>query len=443
MIFTITLIAVPLPSIGREFALDTASLILVNAAYGLAFSGLLLLGGRLSDRFGGRRVFRAGLLAFGAASAAAGLASGLEMLLAMRFLQGAGAALVAPAALSLLRGVFPEPADFGRAMASWGGVSVLGATAGTVISGVLTSWLSWRWMFGVPFAVCVAALLSLRVWLPFFDEARSGDSLDLGGAALATAGISLASYGLILSGEAGWQSPGVLSPLLAGGAFLFCFFQLERRIASPLLPPGFLAEPGRLAGLIGILLAAASMGLVTFLLSLYLQQIKGWTPLWTAWGFIPYLAALIAVSQIAAPWAARFGAARLLIAGLLLGALGLAWLAGLDRQSSYAAGVLPGLLLLPAGTALMFSASAVMATRDVPPKQAGLAGGVMNTAMELGPTAGLAAFMSVAAAATDAVTGYAWAFAAAAGTFIAAAAAIALLLKASRDQARRLAAENR
>ncbi|POZ61408.1 MFS transporter [Chromobacterium alticapitis] len=440
LIFAITLVAVPLPNIGKEFGLDTASLILVNAAYGLAFSGLLLFGGRLADRFGGKPVFIAGLLVFGGASAAAALSPSFLALIAMRFLQGVGASMVAPAALSLLRGAFPEPAAFGRAMASWGSVSVLGATAGTVISGVMITWLSWRWMFMVPVAVSAFALLVQRAWLPASPERRGAEGLDLGGAVLATAGISLSSYGLILTGEAGWLSSGVMLPLLVGVALLLAFFMVERRADSPLLPPGFIA-PRRLAGLIGVMLAAASMGTVSFLWSLYLQQVRGWTPLWTALGFLPYLLVLIASSRIAAPLTGRIGATRLLQGGLAIGAVGLALLAGLDRHSAYLTDLLPGLIVLPIGTAMMFASSAVIATSDVPPHQSGLAGGVMNTAMELGPTLGMAIFMSVAALRADAVEGYAWALGTAAGAFVVAALLVGKLARMRSAPEGRLATE--
>jgi MFS family permease len=443
LIFTITLIAVPLPDIGHEFGLDTSSLILVNAAYGLSFSGLLLLGGRLADRYGGRRIFTAGLLFFGLASAAAAFSPHFMMLVTVRFMQGVGAAMVAPAALAILRNVFPDPAAFGRAMAVWGGVSVLGATIGTVISGAMTTWISWRWMFLVPVLVsCITLLLMSRLLPKDHDISLTNrPGQDVWGGILATLGISIASYGLIFSSSYGWSSPAVQLPLLLGSALLVAFSLVERRVKAPLLPPGFILESRRLAGLIGILLAAASMGLVTFLLSLYLQQEKGWSPLETALGFLPYMTTLIATGRITAALIERFGADRIMVSGLLLGAAGLALLTGISRESSYMLGLLPGLVILPLGTSFVFASSAVITTINVPSYQAGLAGGVMNTAMELGPTVGLAFFMSIAALQSDVIRGYAWALGAASAVFIAAALLSMVLTKRAEPEGEVLPAD--
>lgn len=440
LIFTITLIAVPLPDIGREFGLGPADLVLVNAAYGLPFSGLLLFGGRLADRYNGRRMFMTGLVVFGLASATAAFAPAFEALVAVRFTQGIGAAMAAPAALAVLRALYPAPAAFGRAMATWGGVSVLGAAVGTVASGAITTWVSWRWMFAVPVIVAVLALAVARRLLPSgpAGTSRPRPGLDPAGAVLATLGISVGSYGLIVSGDHPWTSATVLVPFTAGAVLLSAFLAVERRVRQPLLPPGFIRKPSRVLGLTGILLASAGTGVVTFLLSLYLQQQHHWTPLATAGAFIPFTVALIATSRAAGVLVGRFGAVRVTTAGLLVGAAGLALLAGIDHDTTFALGLLPGLVLLPAGTSLIFSGAAVLSTADVPPHQTGLAGGSMNTAMELGPTVGLAALMSVAATQTDTVTGYAWAFSTAAAVYLAAALAALMLnrrttLTATRD----------
>ncbi|MFF8096274.1 MFS transporter [Streptomyces sp. NPDC016675] len=396
LIFTLAAIAVPLPGIARELGLERADLILLSAAYGLTFAGLLLLGGRLADRYGGRRALTAGLVLFAAASAAAPLAPGFALLLAARFAQGAGAALAAPAALAVLRAVSPSPTAYGRAMATWGGLSVLGATAGNLLSGVISALLSWRWTFAVPLAVAIAALALTPRLLPGTAPDRSR-ALDLPGALLATAGIALTSYGLVITDSRPWSSAGVLAPLLGGIALLASFWHTERRARDPLLPPRFLLDRRRALALAAIALSACGTAMTFVVLSLHLQQARGWSPLQTSAAFVPFAVALIASGRAAGPLISRYGAGAVTTAGLGTGAAGLALLActGLDAHLWYAYGLLPGLVLLPAGAASAFAGAAVLATEGVPRQQTGLAGGVLNTAMELGPTALFAGLLTL------------------------------------------------
>ncbi len=396
LIFALTSLIVPLPAIGREFTLGRDDLMLLSAAYGLSFAGLLLFGGRHTDRFGGRRVLTAGLLLFAVASLAAPFAQGSGILLGARFAQGVGAALTAPAAMAVLRAVFPEPAAFGRAMATWGGLSVLGATAGNLLSGVISALTTWRLSFAVPVAVAVAALLLAPRLLPS-TPAGEGRSLDLPGALLATAGISLASYGFVLTDVRSWGSASVLVTLLTAAALLLAFPLVERRVRDPLLPLGFLRDRRRVLALAAIGLTAAGTAVTFVLLSLHLQQELGWSALSTSAAFLPFAVALLVAGRVAGPLVARYGAPRVTTAGLVVGAAGLVLLAltGLAAEIPYAYGLLPGLLLLPAGTAAAFAGAAVLATDGVEPHQAGLAGGVMNTAMELGPTVVFAAVLSL------------------------------------------------
>ncbi|WP_225803566.1 MFS transporter [Streptomyces sp. NK15101] len=398
LVFTLASLAVPLPRIGAEFRLDRAQLILLSAAYGLTFAGLLLLGGRLADRSGGRRALTAGLLVFGAASALAPLAPGYGTLLAARFGQGVGAALVAPAAMAVLRALYPEPVAHGRAMATWGGLSVLGATAGNLLSGVIAAAASWRGTFAVPLAVTATALFLAPRLLPGPAPASGARRpLDLPGALLATAGITLAGYGLVLTEARPWGSAPVLLPLLAGSVLLAAFGAVERRAADPLLPPGFLRDGRRALGLAAIGLTAAGTATVFVLLSLALQQRRDWSALLTSAAFVPFAVALLASGRLAGPLIGRYGPWRVTAAGLGTAAAGLGLLAatGFDTSAPYAYGLLPGLLLLPAGGALSFAGAAVLATDGVPAHRAGLAGGVLNTAMELGPTVLFAALLTL------------------------------------------------
>ncbi|MGW7644841.1 MFS transporter [Streptomyces bobili] len=414
LIFTLAAIAVPLPRIGREFDLQHADLILLSAAYGLTFAGLLLFGGRLADRYGGRRALTAGLVLFAAASAAAPLAPGIGALLAARLAQGAGAALVAPAAMAVLRAVFPSPAAYGRAMATWGGLSVLGATAGNLLSGVISALLSWRWAFAVPLVVAVSALILTPRLLPETAPDR-GRTPDLPGALLASVGITLASYGLVVTDARPWSSVGVLVPLLGGTALLAAFWYAERRARDPLLPPRFLLDRRRALALTAIALSACGTAMTFVVLSLHLQQARDWSELRTSAAFVPFAAALIASGRAAGPLIGRYGARAVTSAGLGTGAAGLVLLAftGLDAHTWYAYGLLPGLVLLPAGTAASFAGAAVLATEGVPRQQTGLAGGVLNTAMEFGPTVLFAVLLTLGSDASSlAATGAALAVAA-------------------------------
>ncbi|MBS1882391.1 MAG: MFS transporter [Actinobacteria bacterium] len=434
LIFTIALITVPLPEIAARFSLGPDEVLLLQVAYGLPFSGLLLFGGRLADRRGGRRMLTIGLSAFAAASLGAALAPAYAVLVAMRFTQGVAGALIAPAAIAALRSLFPGPDEFGRAMARWGGISVIGAIVGFVASGAVTTWVSWRWMFVVPLAVAAAGLVALPRLLPEAAPAASAGGhrprLDRVGAALATLGISIAGYGLTASNEHAWRSATVWLPVASGAALLACFLLVERHARDPLLPPGFLTRPSRAVGLAGMMSAAAGSLLLEYVLSLYLQEVHGWTGLGVAAGFTPFAIALLAANPLGARLVGRHGAARTMAGGLLLCAAGMASLAAIGHHTDYLFGILPGSLLLAIGLSPAFSGAAVLSTIDVPRHQAGLAGGVMNTAMELGPTVGFALLMTVAATEADAVRGYARAFGAAALVYLAIAIVAILVTRA-------------
>jgi MFS family permease len=399
LILAITVIAVPLPVIRRELGLSGAELALVSTAYGLSFSGLLLLGGRLVDLLGRRRVFRLGVAVFGLASATAGLAPGLAVLLAARFAQGAGAALAAPAAMALLDAVFLEPGRRARAVAVWGGLSSAGATAGTLLSGMVATWASWRWAFLVPVLVAVVAGLAAPRLLPA-GPPPSPTRLDILGGLLATTGMSGLSYGLVATLDHSWSSAAVLVPLVGSTALLVAFMAVEARTPVPLVPLSFLASPRRATALLAVLLTSAGTATSTFFLALYFQQIRGFSPLWTSAAFVPYGLVLV-TGPIAGRLVARYGARTVTAGGLALAAAGLLLLSRMDVATSYVGPLLAGLLVFPVGAGLAFAGATVAAVDDVPESQAGLAGGVVNTAMEIGPTLGLALLVALAGAHRD------------------------------------------
>ena len=423
LIAAITVLSVALPAIQRDLHLATGQLALVSASYGLSFSGLLVLGGRLGDQFGHRRLLIAGLSVFCLASAAVGLATGLWILLAARFTQGIGAALAAPAAMALLGAIFPEPGQRERIVAVWGTVASLGATAGTLLSGAVISVTSWRWLFVLLIMPAALALTAVFWTVPQGDEPRPR-RLDLAGAALVTAGLTALSYGLIRSSDNAWISGPVLLPMAAGGVALGAFLVVEQRSRAALIPLAFLAEGRRAVALASVLLGSAAMSTIFFFLALQFQQVRGYSPLATSMAFLPFAAVLLATGVTSGRVVAGLGAGTTTALGLALAGAGLLFLGRLTVGGGLTGPLLLGLLIFPAGAALTFAGATVTAVTAVSADSAGLAAGVVNTALEIGPTVGLAVLVSVAGKRTAlalnsgidgrhaATTGYAFAFAA-------------------------------
>ncbi|MFE0047630.1 MFS transporter [Streptomyces albireticuli] len=402
LILAITMLSPALPAIQRDLGLSGAQLTLVSAAYGLSFSGLLMLGGRLADLLGRRRSLVAGAAVFGLASAAAGLAPGFAALLGGRFLQGVGAALAAPAAMSLVRSLYPEEGRHARALAVWGGLAGFGATSGMLLSGTVSTWVSWRWSFVVPAGVSLVAVLAARRLLPT-GPAPARVRLDVPGAVLVTAGLTVMSYGLVEAGERSWGATVVWLPVLAGLVLLAAFVAVELRVSDPLVPMGFLLRRRRATALWATFIGAAGMSTIFFLLSLYFQEVRDVSPLLTSAAFLPFSAAQLATGLFAGRLIARFGGRAVTSGGLLLAAAGLLLIGTLDADSAYPGTLLIGLILFPVGIACVFSGSTVVALDGVEDKRAGLAGGVVNTAMEIGPTVGLAVLVSLATNRTTAL----------------------------------------
>ncbi|WBP86146.1 MFS transporter [Kitasatospora cathayae] len=436
LIATITVITVALPAIQRDLGLTDQDLVFATSAYSLSFGGLLVLGGRLADLLGHRRVFVTGVAVFGAASLAAATATTLWVLVAARFAQGVGAALAAPSAMALLGAVYPDPARRTRALAVWGVLASIGASSGNVLSGLILSWVQWRWVFVAPAVVSAVIVLCSRL-LPT-GAARRAERLDLPGALLITAGLTAFIYGL---GESDWLWIGL------GAVVLVLFAVVQARSSRPLVPPALLASTRRLAALLAIGLTAASMATYFFVLALYFQKTLDYSPLRTSAAFLPPVLAVVFTAVVGGPAARRLGPGGLAATGLALGAVGMGLLSTLDAHSSYFGPLLAGVTLFPVGAGLTFSGATVWAVERTAPEEAGLVGGIVNTAMEVGPPLGLAVLVPLAAtyaadhgggAAADA-SGYGFAFGTAAVT-LAVAAGLVLLQRAtdssrSRDTA--------
>jgi EmrB/QacA subfamily drug resistance transporter len=383
------------PAMRTALNLSTTEVSWVVDSYLISFAGLLLLGGRLADVLGGRRMFLSGLALYTAASMACALSFDATTLSAARILQGAGAAVVAPAALSLMLGLHPGDGERRRALGVWGGVAGAGSLLGVALGGVVTQSLGWTAIFWIPVPVGIAAAALVAYAVPA-SPARSG-RFDLPGAAAITIGVSALAFGLISAPEAGWGAARTLASLAVGVAALGVFVVAERRAAQPLVPLGvFRRTPVVLANTVMLLLGAVSVGLFYFLPQ-YQQNVLGMSPVTAGLTQLP-IAVLITLGGFAAPWTARLVGLRPAMAGALSAlTAGLLWLAGSDAASEYATGLLGPFLLIGAGLGLGFVHATTIAVSGAAAGETGLFSGLINAARQLGGALGLAALIAVAA----------------------------------------------
>ncbi len=392
-----TIVNVALPSIRDDLGFSETSLAWVVNAYLLTFGGFLLLGGRLGDLYGRRRMFLAGIALFTGASVVCGLSTSQGMLVAARAVQGLGGAVVSAVALSLIMTLFTEAAERTKAMGVFGFVMAGGGSIGVLLGGVLTDTLSWHWIFlvNVPIGVLVYAL-TLRL-LPPSEQATERGRLDVAGAVTVTVALMLAVYAIVNGNKNGWLSAETLG-LLAGAAVLFVgFFAIENRVREPLMPLAILKLRNIWASnLVGILWAAAMFAWF-FLTALYMQLVLGYTPLQVGLAFLPanVIMGLFSVG-LSAKLVIRFGIKPPLVTGLGLAAVGLALLALAPVDGSFPMHVLPSMILLGIGAGMAFNPVLLAAMSDVRPEQSGLASGVVNTAFMMGGALGLAVLASLA-----------------------------------------------
>ncbi|MGN6738929.1 DHA2 family efflux MFS transporter permease subunit [Dyella sp.] len=436
-----TIVNVALPSIKTDLGFSETTLAWVVNAYMLTYGGFLLLAGRLGDLLGHRRVFLLGLAAFTAASLLCGLATSQLMLVVARAAQGLGGAVVSAVALSLIMDLFTAPADRARAMGIYGFVCAGGGSVGVLLGGLLTSALSWHWIFlvNLPIGVLVA-LATLRL-VPATRKPFEG-RLDVAGAASVTLALTLAIYAVVHGNEAGWTSPATLGVLAVALALLAAFVAIEARIRAPLIPLGLFRHRNlTVASLIGVLWCAAMFAWF-FLSALYMQQVLGYDPFRVGLAFLPANLVMAACSiGLSARLVMRFGIRLPLSAGLAMAATGLALFARAPVDGRFVVDVLPAMMLLGLGAGIAFNPVLLAAMGDVAPDQSGLASGVVNTAFMMGGALGLAVLASLAAARTSALTaagastlgalnsGYHTAFLAGASAAAAAALAGAALLR--------------
>jgi EmrB/QacA subfamily drug resistance transporter len=397
-----TIVNVALPSIRADLAFSETSLAWVVNAYLLTFGGFLLLGGRLGDLFGHRRLFLIGIVAFTLSSLACGLATDQTVLVAARAVQGVGGAVVSAVALSLVMYLFTEPAERAKAMGIFGFVLSGGGSAGVLLGGVLTDALSWHWIFLVNIPIGVAVyLLSLRL-LPTARGPAATGRVDVAGAVTVTGSLMLAVYAIVNGNEAGWTSARTLSLLGGAVALLAAFLVIETRAASPLMPLGiFRLRNVAVANIAGILMAAGMFALF-FISALYLQLVLGYSPLEVGLAFLPSTIIWGAISLfLSDKLVMRYGIKVPLVTGLSLMALGVLLFARAPVDGSFAIDVLPSMVLQGLGAGIAFNPLLLSAMSDVRPEQAGLASGVVNTSFMMGGALGLAVLASVAASRTD------------------------------------------
>jgi EmrB/QacA subfamily drug resistance transporter len=396
-----SIVNVALPSIGRALEFSQDDLSWVVNAYTLTFGGFLLLGGRLADLLGRRRVFIAGLVLFSVASLAGGLAQSDVWLVAARAVQGLGAAIISPAALSLVTTMFAEGAERNRALGVWGAVAGSGGAAGVLLGGVLTEYAGWEWVLfvNVPIGLAVAALAPRL--LPESRDTGRERVFDAAGALTVTAGLALLVYMLVDANDADWASTQTLGLGAVALVLLAAFVLIERRTSHPLMPFSiFRLRTLRGADVVGLLIGM-SLFAMFFFLSLYMQQVLGYDALDAGLAYLPLALNIIVSAGVASNLVTRIGFKPTLIAGLVLIAVGLVWFAQVSPGGDYVGDILFPSIVTAWGLGLAFVPVTIAAVTGTKPEEAGLASGLINTAQQVGGALGLAVLAAVANSRTD------------------------------------------
>jgi EmrB/QacA subfamily drug resistance transporter len=401
-VLDVTIVGVALPSIREDLGFSETSLAWVVNAYLLTYGGFLLLGGRLGDLFGHRRLFILGISAFTVASLACGLATTQWFLVAARSVQGLGGAVASAVSLSLMMGLFTEPADRAKAMGIFGFVASGGGSIGVLLGGILTDTLNWHWIFLVNFPIGVlVVLLTLRL-VPALPAFAAGGRLDIAGAITVTGSLMLAVYAIVNGNEKGWTSAQTLGVLAASAVVFAAFLRIESRVRVPLMPLRlFRLRNLSTASGVGVLWAAAMFAWF-FMTALYLQLVLDYTPLQIGLAFLPgnVIMGILSIG-LSAKLVMRYGIKKPLTTGLLLASAGLALLVRAPVDGSFVVDVLPSMILLGLGAGMAFNPVLLAAMGDVEPAESGLASGVVNTSFMMGGAVGLAVLASVAASRTS------------------------------------------
>ncbi len=400
-ILDIAIVNVALPSIQVDLSFTQENLQWVISAYALMFGGFLLLGGRLGDRLGRRRMFFAGIALFTAASLLAGLSWSEESLIAARALQGLGAALLSPAALAIVTATFAEGRERNIALGVWGATGGFGAAAGVLLGGILTDLLSWEWIFFVNVPVGALALVLTPLWVPESRDLRT-KTFDLPGAVLITSALVVLVLAITQANNWGWGSATTWIVFAVSGALHLAFLAWERGRAEPLVPMSIF----RVKTVLGANITGFILGTILFamflLLTLYMQQVLGMTPLNTGLGYLAVAGTAIIWANAAAMLSNRFGVKPILLAGMSLLCVGLLWFTQISAGGSYWTDLFPGFLLIGIGMPFVFVPVTIAAVAGVSHDQAGLASGLINTSQQIGGALGIAVLAAIANSVTSA-----------------------------------------
>jgi EmrB/QacA subfamily drug resistance transporter len=393
IILDMTVVNIALPHIQTGLNFSAASLSWVLNAYTLTFGGLLLLGGRAGDILGRRRVFLAGIALFTVSSLAGGLATTDWMLLVARALQGVGGALASPAVLALVVGSFAEGRERTRALGIYSAVAMGGASLGLVLGGVITEWLSWRWVLfvNVPVGIVVLAVTPMFVT----ESARQPGRFDLAGAVTSTAGMTALVYAFIRAAASGWSDRLAVGAFAVAAVLLGLFLLTESRARQPITPLRLFADLGRGGSYLARLLLVAGMFGMFFFLTQFVQEILGFSPLAAGVAFLPMTLTVFGVSRAAPRLIPRFGGTRLMLAGMVPVIAGMAWLAQVSAGSSYLAGIFGPLVLLGTGMGLVFVPLTAASLAGVAPADSGAASSMVNVMQQVGGSLGLAILVTV------------------------------------------------
>jgi EmrB/QacA subfamily drug resistance transporter len=396
-----SIVNVALPSIRADLGFSQQGLQWVLSGYVLTYGGFLLLGGRAADLLGRRRLLVAGTIVFAVCSLAGGLASSAGMLVAARLAQGVGAALMAPAGLSILTTTFREGRDRNKALGAWGAVSGLAAATGVFLGGVLSDGPGWRWVLFVNIPVCAVIVVAAFRLLPGERRRARLAGFDVRGAVLVTAGMLLLVYALVKAPDTGWGAARTIGELATACLLLAAFAVNELRSRNPLFPFSIFRIKGLAAADATQLMAFAGFISMFFFLTLYMQNVLGYSPIQGGLAYLPVTFGVGLAAGLSTQLFGRIGTRPVIVAGTLIAAAGTYYLSRLPLHGSYLSDLLPGLLVMSIGLGAVFVSVTTAANAGVPPDKAGLAAGLINTSQQLGAALGLAIFSAIATATTS------------------------------------------